>query len=135
MILSIKNSAIISVFLGNSFDPVNVFELYKKKRNPANNFMWQRPKRLVHYTDEIWYERMRVGHDPLERFMRFLSENAKLSKIYTNHSIRATVITNLSNSGYEARHIIAVTGHKSESTVKQYATKCPDAKKEKCHTL
>ena len=48
---------------------------------------------------------------------------------YTNHCIRATVITNLSNSGYEARHIIAVTGHRSETTVKQYATKCPDNKK------
>ena len=61
--------------------------------------------------------------------MRFLSEDAKLSCIYTNHSIRATVITSLNEAGYEARHIIAITGHKSESTVKQYATKCPLSKK------
>ena len=79
--------------------------------------------------------------------MRFLSKEANLSAIYTNHSIRATVITNLNNSGYEARHIIAVTGHKSESTVKQYATKktkktkqyatkCLDSKKrEMCDSL
>ena len=76
------------------------------------------------------YESGRVGHDPLERFMKYMIKDAKLSNPgYSNHSIRATVITSLNESGYEARHIIAITGHKSETTVKQYAKKCPEKKK------
>ena len=58
-----------------------------------------------------------------------LCENVKLSREYTNHSIRATVINNLDAAGFEARHIIQLSSHKSESTIKEYAPKCPDAKK------
>ena len=62
--------------------------------------------------------------------MKFLYKDITLSRNdYTNHSIRATVITNLDKEGFEARHIIAVTGHKSESTIKQYSRKCPNNKK------
>ena len=39
------------------------------------------------------------------------------------------MITNLNEKGFEACHIIAVTGHKSESTIKQYAKRCPETKK------
>ena len=87
--------------------------------------------------DTEWYDKTRVGHDPLERFMKFLYKDVKLSRQdYTNHSIRATVITNLDRAGFEARHIIAVTGHKSESTIKQYSRRCPDKKKRQmCESL
>ena len=59
----------------------------------------------LHFTDETWHKPHRVGHDPLERFMPFLSDKAKLLKKYNNHSIRVTVITTLDNNGIEARHI------------------------------
>ena len=66
----------------------------------------------------------------LERFMKInLSESVKLSRLYTNHSIRVTVITNLDNAGFEACHIIQLSSHKSESTIKEYAPKCSDSKK------
>ena len=48
---------------------------------------------------------------------------------YTNHSIRATVIATLDCAGFEDRHIITLSSHKSESTVKEYATKCPENKR------
>ena len=57
-----------------------------------------------------------------------LSEDAKLSKTYTNHCIRKTIISTLSNSGFEAQHIMAISSHKSESTIKEYADKCPENK-------
>ena len=65
----------------------------------------------------------------LENFMCTISKNAFLSKIYTNHCICSTVITSLDAFGFEARHITAVSGHKSENTIKSYSTKCPDVKK------
>ena len=105
--------------------------LYNEKRSKNSNFLWQKPRQgELHYTDGVWYEARRVGHNPLESFMKTLCEEANLSKkTYTKHSIRATCISNLDKAGYEARHITAISGHKSESTVKTYADRCPDGKK------
>ena len=57
---------------------------------------------------------MVVGERTLGEEMKCISKEAELSKIYTNHSIRATVVTILDKCGYEARHIMAVSGHKSQ---------------------
>ena len=58
-----------------------------------------------------------------------LCKSVNLQGVYTNHSIRATVITSLDNAGFEARHIIKLSSHKSEATVKDYSIKCPDSKR------
>ena len=91
--------------------------------------LWQRPKQKVNYNDACWFDDQVVGRDPLNELMKKLSIDAGLSKLYTNHSIRATTITKLDELGFEARHIQAVSGHKSENTIKCYSKKCPDAKK------
>ena len=93
--------------------------------------LWQKPRQgQIFYLDEEWYEPRPVGHEPLERFMKYLNKDANLStNIYTNHSIRATCIGTLDKGGFEARHITAVSGHKSEATVRTYSTKCPENKK------
>lgn len=46
-----------------------------------------------------------------------ISEKAKLSRRYTNHSIHATSITAMDEAGIEARHIVQASGHRSESAV------------------
>ena len=79
-------------------------------------------------SNPLWYDKQVVGNDTINKFMSNLSTNAKLSKIYTNHSIRKTVISTLSDSGFEARHIMAISSHKSEATIKEYADKCPKNK-------
>ena len=61
--------------------------------------------------------------------MKLLSERAKLSQIYTNHCIRASVVTKLDSQGFEARHIMTVSSHKSENSIKTYFAKCPENKK------
>ena len=58
-----------------------------------------------------------------------LAKSVKLDTVYTNHSIQSTVITTLDRDGFEARHIIQLSSHKSESTVKEYAPKCTDSKR------
>lgn len=57
-----------------------------------------------------------------------LSEQAKLSKRYTNHCIRATCITNLDENGIETRHIMGLSGHKSESAVRSYTKRLGEKK-------
>ena len=109
-----------------------MFELYMEKRDPSSPYLWQRPKSTpINYIDSTWYEKRRVGHNQLETFMKELCVAANLSrKDYKNHSIRATCITNLDKAGFEGRHIIAVSGHKSEQTVRDYADTCPTIRKE-----
>jgi hypothetical protein len=61
--------------------------------------------------------------------MSNLSDEAKLSRRYTNHCIRATSITTLDHQGIEARHIMGVSGHKNEQSIKSYSSKLSDEKK------
>ena len=52
--------------------------------------------------------------------MTKLSEEAKLSQIYTNYSIRATGATMLEKSMFNPSQIMAVTGHKSVQSLTVY---------------
>jgi len=107
---------------GGPFCPVLSFEKYVTRLNPKNEFLFQRPKKGVDESDEVWYDNMVVGQRTLGEKMKKLSIEAKLSCVYTNHSIRATTITILDESGYEARHIMAVSGHRNESSIRSYSS-------------
>ena len=111
--------------------PVQMFKLYRSKLHPGNNLLWQRPRQgNINYIDTEWFETRAVGKDMLERFMKInLGKSITLHNDYTNHSNRSTVITNLDRAGFEARHIMRLSSHKSESTIKEYATKCPEGKR------
>ena len=57
--------------------------------------------------------------------MKILSDEADLSEIYTNHCIHATVVINLDKKGFQAKDIMATIGHRSETNIKSYSSKCP----------
>ena len=103
--------------------PVKSFKLYLSKLNPALNELFQRLKSAFSFNPngDVWYDAQVIGKKFLEKFMKTISEDAGLSQTYTNHCIRATCITNLDNSGKEARHIMALTGHKSADSIRSYA--------------
>ena len=109
---------------------MKTYELYLSKLNPNVNYLWQRAKKSFDpINDQSWFDAAPIGRDPLNWHMKILSEKAKLSQVYTNHCIRATVVTNLDQQGFEARDIMATTGHKSESSIRSYASKCPPKKR------
>ena len=63
-------------------------------------------------------------------FMKLsLTKSIILAGQYMNHCIRTTVISTLDYDGFEARHIIQLSSHKSESAVKEYSTKCHENKR------
>ena len=62
--------------------------------------------------------------------MSKISTMAGLSQSYTNHCIRATNLTALDDVGIEARHIMRVSGHKSEASIRSYACRLNAKKKE-----
>ena len=62
-----------------------------------------------------------IGIKMLETMMKIISKAAKLENIYTNHCIRTTSITILDQAGHPARHIVSVSGHRSEASVQSYS--------------
>ena len=92
--------------------PVVSFEKYLQHLNPENEFLFQRPKKEVSSNAEDWYDNMVVGERSLGDMMKRISKEANLSRIYTNHSIRAKAVTILDKSGFEARHVMTVSGHR-----------------------
>lgn len=68
-----------------------------------------------------WYESDPMGHNTIGNMMSNLSEKAGLSRRYTNHSLRTTSVHVLDNIGnFASRHIMTVTGHLSENSLKTY---------------
>ena len=82
--------------------------------NPLNEYLFSDQSHLVKekFGMTTWFS---------ARTHSVILHLAELSTIYTNHSIRATTITILDRSGFEARHIMSVSGHRNESSIKTYS--------------
>ena len=102
--------------------PVVSFQKYLEKLNPLHVAFFQRPKSKKPLDGEPWYENRPIGVNYLSKMMKVMSEDAKLSKMYTNHCLRATSATVLADAGVEARDICAVTGHHNAGSLKSYVT-------------
>lgn len=105
---------------GDPMCPVESLRKYLAKLNPNCPSFFQKPKLYVANDAQIWYENKPLGVHTIGQLMKTISQEAKLSCIYTNHSIRATTATVLARAGVESRNICAVTGHKNESSLKSY---------------
>ena len=105
------------------------------KLNGNNNSFWQRPRYNVTENDNIWYRNSAVGHNTLGKFMKTISIDAGLSQLHTNHCIRASCITAPDDGGMEARHIMNVSGHKSETSIKRYSRNVSERKKHEMCTV
>ena len=111
--------------------PIKAFTLYFSRLHPDRNDVWQHRRKSgqAKESDDIWYETAPVGKNTLGNLMVKISEDCGLSRKYTNHCIRSTCITVLDEGGVETRHIIGLSGHKSESSVKSYCSRLSDNKK------
>ena len=107
--------------------PVMSYRLYLDKLHPESNFLWQRPRTMYSGSD-TWFCNVPIGKNTLGGFMSKLSKKHNLSMIYTNHSIRATSVTVMDEADIEARHIMKVSGHKSESRIRSYARRICEPK-------
>jgi hypothetical protein len=108
---------------------VGTLEKYLSKLHPDNPNMWQRPKNRILEGVDVWYDNSPIGKNTLYNFMANVSRRAGLSVRYTNHCIRATCITTLYHKGVEARHIMGISGHKSENSIRSYSERLSEDKK------
>ncbi|XP_052091302.1 uncharacterized protein LOC127728112 [Mytilus californianus] len=99
--------------------PVRSFIKYTTKLNKNCEYFFQRPKTTIN-DDFVWYDASPLGHNTLGGMMPVICEKAGLVKRYTYHSLRATTVHVLDEADFAGRHIMSVTGHKSESSLKTY---------------
>jgi hypothetical protein len=98
---------------------VECIEFYLAKLNLINKYLWQRPKMNFDNASPIWYDNSKVGVNKVSTFMKILSGIAGLSKVYTNHTPRATCITILGRS-FKDTDVATHSGHKSLSAMAIY---------------
>ena len=122
-----KGKAVMVEQPGDPTCPVTSFIQYLDHLDPNCNTLFTYPFDHVNYTkrktwkgQKIWYSTDPLGKNTLASKMKNITTEAGLSKTYTNHCMRSTVITRLSRMGVEARKIINVTGHKHPGSVEHY---------------
>ena len=113
---------------GDPLCPVKCFQKYIAKLNPSCDALWQRPLETYIENASVWYCKSPVGQNTLSQMMVKISKLAKLSKTYTNHCLRATAITHLDAGGFEARHIMRASGHRSEASIRSYSSRLTESK-------
>ena len=117
--------AIVTGFMPENRDdplcPVRSFIMYTEHLNPENDYLWQVPLRKMDPNNpDVWFGKGHIGKNPLAKFMKNISINCQLSKIYSNHSIRVTGATILTRNKFSASEIMSVTGHNSVQSLTIY---------------
>ena len=111
---------------------VKSFKDYIHRLHPDCDDLKQRSHDSFNSTDDIWYCNCPLGKNTLGKMMATISSVAGISDRYTNHCIRATSISALDRAGFEARHIIRASGHKSEQSVKSYIADSQSLLRDRC---
>ena len=120
---------------GRDSCPVASYLTYISHLNPSQQAFWQRPKARLSADATVWYDNAPVGLKPLGAMMATLSTLYQLSQRYTNHCIRVTTVQALDDHNIDGRHIVRVSGHKSQDSIKSYARKLSAAKKRKISSV
>lgn len=102
---------------------------YISKLCPDLEDLLQRPNASFDVGESTWYCKSPLGKNTLASMMSEISHIALLSMTYTNHSIRATSITVMNLGGVTGRHIMKVSGQRSEDSLKSYSNRVSDKKK------
>ena len=101
--------------------PVAAYKFYLSKLPQNSNELF--PKPLQNFYHDNWYSGKCVrGKDYLGNLLKNLSNKLQLSKIYTNHCVRSTVVSTFMDEGFDPTEIAAVTGHKSFDAMRKYGT-------------
>lgn len=107
---------ILSIFVDLQC-PLRSFLKYTSKLNDNCDAFFQRPKREIK-DESTWYDAVPLGHNNLGGLTTIICEKAGVEIRYTNHSLPATTVHVLDVAELAGRHIMSVTGHKSEHSLK-----------------
>ena len=110
---------------GSQRCPVKTIKIYQDHLNPSSDALFQKPRdgqsqKFSPADDKIWYCNSLVGSSTLDNMLKDMSRRAGIEPHLTNHCLRATAVTVLSDHNCETRHIKSVTGHRSDQAVESY---------------
>lgn len=112
-------------------EQVRAIQKLIEKGNPEVDRVFQRAHPSFSGEESVWFMKCALGHNLLSEMMRRISQKAALSKLYTNHCLRATCISTLMKAGFSDNQICAVSGHKNASSLAVYSR--PD--EERCEEM
>ena len=111
--------------------PVEAIRLYLSKLPTSSSTLFPKPKSISNLKNEWYHDKLVLGKNSLNDMMKSISTKAGLSMTFTNHCIRATVVTELNEKGYSVQEIQTVTGHKRPESVSKYIKRTTPTKKQK----
>ena len=103
--------------------PVALLKLLLAKTDPTAEFLFNSCNKIAltyPSTTEVWFTNTPLSARTYTLFMGDICKQSKTSSSYTAHSLRATAIHQLSNLGMEARHIMFMSGHRNEASLRSY---------------
>lgn len=109
-------------------------ELIEKTDPNAKSLFNRCVKDIDVNSHSIWYTKQSLAKRTYSGFMRDLCKNAKCKNEYTAHCFRATAIQCLNDAGHELRHIMYMTGHKNEASIRSYNRHCSVQQKKSLST-
>ena len=106
---------------------VAAMKLLFRKLDDKSDRIFQMAKKS--YSSEgKWYTGCLIGKNTISAMMKRLSTKARLSKVYTNHCVRATCITRLTAQGVDPQTILGTSGHRSVQSLCTYNRSSDQAK-------
>ena len=101
-------------------------------------FLFQRPRVVSNKfnpeMDTVWFLIV-IHHLESVMYLSSMSLNAEINPPLSNHCVRATSVTILSDANVETRHIKCITGHKSGTSIESYSTEPSFQQKEKMSAI
>lgn len=84
--------------------PVASLRLLIKKTDPNAKSLFNRCVKDLRAQVSVWYTNQPLAKRTYSGFMTDICQNAKCSKVYTAHCLRATSIQAMNDAGHELRH-------------------------------
>lgn len=69
---------------------------------------------------DTWYSAKPLQKQSFSGFMRDICKSAECQNSYTPHFLRATAISSMNDAGSQARHIMFMSGHRFQASMKTY---------------
>ena len=116
-------------------DAVESYRMMVSKRHPSNTALFQTPMKSIKPENDVWYKNEPMGKNKLATLMQKVSKNAGLSRVYTAHSVRVSMITILFQGGVQPDEICAITKHRREASLDSYINGSSSAQKRNCSNV
>ena len=72
-----------------------------------------------------------MGHNCLGNLLKIAAKEANIQKKVTNHSVRKTTVTKLSQAGVHPQKIMKITGHRNIQSITHYDSSLTECEQKK----